>query len=205
MFMEDVMKKLSAGPIAIFVPWLLRMSGAQGAVTFDHASLADVSSIRTDLGGGAWQYDVSITNNDTSNIWHFDFWTDATILSIFDEDFGDHVSINIDLDAASTFSEYDARNIDASVLYSHGLFTGGLPPSLSGLQVGETGTFSFTANFLITSFLYGYETGASGWTQSNGTGDHAAIGTTQVVPIPEAVWLFGSGLGLLGWMRRKAT
>jgi hypothetical protein len=25
----------------------------------------------------------------------------------------------------------------------------------------------------------------------------------SVVPIPAAVWLFGSGLGLLGWMRQK--
>ena len=26
---------------------------------------------------------------------------------------------------------------------------------------------------------------------------------TQTVPIPAAAWLFGSGLGLLGWMRRR--
>jgi hypothetical protein len=26
---------------------------------------------------------------------------------------------------------------------------------------------------------------------------------STVVPIPAAVWLFGSGLGLLGWFRRK--
>jgi len=28
---------------------------------------------------------------------------------------------------------------------------------------------------------------------------------TTVVPVPAAVWLFGSALGLLGWMRRRAT
>jgi hypothetical protein len=29
--------------------------------------------------------------------------------------------------------------------------------------------------------------------------------SASVVPIPAAVWLFGSGLGLLGWFRRSAT
>jgi len=29
--------------------------------------------------------------------------------------------------------------------------------------------------------------------------------TATVVPVPAAVWLFGSALGLLGWMRRKVT
>ena len=33
--------------------------------------------------------------------------------------------------------------------------------------------------------------------------DSAAI-EVNVVPIPAAVWMFGSALGLLGWMRRKA-
>lgn len=28
---------------------------------------------------------------------------------------------------------------------------------------------------------------------------------STVVPVPAAVWLFGSGLGLLGWMRRRRT
>jgi len=27
----------------------------------------------------------------------------------------------------------------------------------------------------------------------------------QVIPLPPAVWLFGSALGVMGWMRRKAT
>ena len=33
------------------------------------------------------------------------------------------------------------------------------------------------------------------------SGDIAA----SVVPVPAALWLFGSGLGLLGWLRRKQT
>jgi len=31
------------------------------------------------------------------------------------------------------------------------------------------------------------------------------VATTEVVPVPAAVWLFGSALGLLGWMRRRAA
>ncbi len=41
----------------------------------------------------------------------------------------------------------------------------------------------------------------------DGTGGVANLSNVRaygVVPIPAAVWLFGSGLGLLGWMRRKS-
>jgi len=47
---------------------------------------------------------------------------------------------------------------------------------------------------------------------SNGDGDFSqattwvyADWTVQVVPIPAAAWLFGSALGLLGWMRRRTV
>jgi probable HAF family extracellular repeat protein len=49
----------------------------------------------------------------------------------------------------------------------------------------------------------------------NANGDIVGLGVTEsgeqraflltAVPVPAAVWLFGSALGLLGWMRRRAT
>jgi len=44
----------------------------------------------------------------------------------------------------------------------------------------------------------------------NGTDSHSLYAVSQeltagVVPVPAAVWLFGSALGLLGWMRRKTA
>ena len=36
-------------------------------------------------------------------------------------------------------------------------------------------------------------------------GFRAGTGTVSAVPVPAAVWLFGSGLGLLGWLRRRQS
>lgn len=33
----------------------------------------------------------------------------------------------------------------------------------------------------------------------------AVVDGDAVVPVPPAVWLFGSALGLLGWMKRKTA
>lgn len=37
------------------------------------------------------------------------------------------------------------------------------------------------------------------------SGSIIAIPVLEVVPVPAAVWLFGSALGVMGWMRRKAS
>ena len=43
----------------------------------------------------------------------------------------------------------------------------------------------------------------AGWTTSNGTEFWA--GVTTIVPVPAAVWLFGSALGVMGVIRRKIS
>ena len=35
--------------------------------------------------------------------------------------------------------------------------------------------------------------------------DYDNVRIVTAVPVPAAVWLFGSGLGLLGWMRRRGA
>jgi hypothetical protein len=37
------------------------------------------------------------------------------------------------------------------------------------------------------------------------TNYYISAANVTAVPVPAAVWLFGSGLGILGWMRRKAS
>jgi hypothetical protein len=47
---------------------------------------------------------------------------------------------------------------------------------------------------------------SAAWLASPGSaGIQLTFHHTDIVPVPAAVWLFGSALGLLGWMRRKAA
>lgn len=42
-------------------------------------------------------------------------------------------------------------------------------------------------------------------TSASGNTMYVLEGTTTLIPVPAAVWLFGSALGLLGWVRRRAN
>jgi hypothetical protein len=104
-------------------------------------------------------------------------------------------------------------------------------PTVSGYSGGaiDMTLFMDTAGFRVSTDT-GYDSGAVTWaTASGGVFDLSTLGPAvrpgitaalapsllgeisfdrvmvSTVPIPAAVWLFGSALGLLGWMRRKAA
>jgi len=66
------------------------------------------------------------------------------------------------------------------------------PAQFIGLQ-GDVGLSSVSYTFDFVDALSTIEI------------DHFQYGDATIVPVPAAVWLFGSALGLLGWMRRKTA
>jgi len=81
-------------------------------------------------------------------------------------------------------------------------------PTVAELTTGWAGLGSGAPRELGTNVAYGVNW-VFGDTLSNYvSGDDGYIvanASVSAVPVPAAVWLFGSALGLLGWMRRKAA
>lgn len=104
-------------------------------------------------------------------------------------------SSNVDLsDFTSGSDSFDAFGDSGS----------GLPTWTMTASVDPEAAFVFAANDLALSLQNTLRAvtdanGETAWIQKKLT----LVATT--VPVPAAVWLFGSALGLLGWMRRRAA
>jgi hypothetical protein len=67
----------------------------------------------------------------------------------------------------------------------------------SGTEFNSIGALGFLFSNGLQIIDFKVNDGLSGWAVRSGD--------VGVVPIPAAVWLFGSALGLLGWMRRRTA
>ncbi|MEQ1802477.1 MAG: VPLPA-CTERM sorting domain-containing protein [Gammaproteobacteria bacterium] len=111
---------------------------------------------------------------------------------------------------------YDSRHVVeateavVSALNDSGaLSVGGSATAFRVPVTDSDGYFTFWGGYLNDSQIPGipvndwYATGL-GLTTDNIPVTFALFSYHAVVPVPAAVWLFGSALGAMGWMRRKA-
>ena len=179
-------------------------AGGTGGNTIDwyYQSPLTITENITDIGGGCYQYDYSFVNVDSSPIWSFGIYTTFAVENVYT--FSGHSSWGtVSLAMTEVFPEYDARNLDPAILRDTHTWTEPWQDSATSIQIGEAASgFSFTALMYDPSpKYYEYETIASGYARTNGTGKVAAVGLT---PEPATVFLLGLGtLVLLVGRRRR--
>lgn len=172
-------------PVALFIPGITNAAIVMPAL--------DIALFTVDSG--------AVLTGETPDTYVFDI--DATAFAIVNDDIGTSIDIpNQSFTLQGTFdttTSFFVGTFDVSGGLLAGTFT-----DLSVTQTSATSPFSFEANLIYTSgsLMGGLTVG-----RLEGIGDTTNLGAKlgAVVPVPAAVWLFGSGLiGLIGVARRKA-
>ncbi|MEZ5566557.1 MAG: VPLPA-CTERM sorting domain-containing protein [Gammaproteobacteria bacterium] len=82
---------------------------------------------------------------------------------------------------------------------SENLMFGYLATTIPGVLTPPSGAFtSFNPN-ATGEYNFAIQVSRAGWAVEQVRMD------VQVIPVPAAVWLFGSAIGMLGWLRRRAA
>jgi hypothetical protein len=183
---------------AVMTICLLNISSASAGVTYDHWSPLTVHEQITNIGGGQYKYTYSFVNEDTSPIWSFGVCSNFPTMG--NGYFTGHSGWLLSTSPISAYSAgYDARNLDPDVQFLAIALTQPFINQATAIQIGEHASgFYFTAfGYDPSPKYYFYETIASGYILTNGTGKVAAVGLT-----PEPATLLLLGLGGL-FLRKK--
>jgi hypothetical protein len=145
---------------------------------------------------------------------HYSYPGSPYVIAIENLDIGGtFYNVDFDADAYSTFGgddEFWTTEAEASAAVDaiNALFVANSVYDVSNDGIDDClGHGCYTVKFGPNSGVLAYELGD--WLNAGAVGgselDPLATAWTVAVPVPAAVWLFGSALAGLGWMRRKQT
>jgi hypothetical protein len=187
-----------------------RILGVLLVFVFASADAAFISR----LGGQAYYDDVlNITWAADANINSLQDWDDQVLwaagLTIGGVTGWRLPSVDVNGDetvvACSGAPELACRDNEMGYMFYQNGVTTGSPNPFTDLQ--SNFYWSGTEHATLAGFAwgFGFPTGFQSAIAKGGLGYAWAVrsGDIAAVPVPAAVWLFGSALGLLGWMRRK--
>jgi hypothetical protein len=101
-------------------------------------------------------------------------------------------------------SEIDCRDNEFGYLFYEYGITLAAPGVFTDIQLNNYWSGTVKASDPFTAFTFRYSDGQTGGDLKNVEYGSWAARDGDIVPIPAAVWLFASGLGLLGWIKRRA-
>ena len=116
---------------------------------------------------------------------------------------GDEAGVGLTTDLDGTYFPIAGSITGPSALSCSGEWVYG---GLGEPDIWQDDCFKFDQNVASIAFAFGGDNTAMGSTLGNiQISSTTGVFSAALVPIPAAVWLFGSALAGLGWIRRKQT
>ncbi len=196
--------------------WAAHITQAGDSLTISRADAIANYGLTADIdtGMGAWQDREAIPQG----------WAHNTEIGLFKSDVTTNVSITLSalnnpnakfgvtlftgMDTGSGYTHHLAWNKPSSPAFqfnkSNPFLTTGVIYAAHEINVDTSNAFEFTAQAgqVYSIYLGGYR-GSDSW--ETGRDYYSMTINTSAVPVPAAVWMFGSGLlGLLGLRKRQA-